>query len=192
MIDKFFIELNIFYTSGLIIFVVATAFLGLRLFVLFSRHLNSRYSVLAFERILFVYVISNFSNKKGLWPEYKAVQKTLDRLSPTQRDQEAASIYFKIEDNYLLQKSRHKLSREGLRTKIFKSCSAQKADGVFAMIFLPQHLQMLRLYEHFVDILFAKSKLLLSTESFKKTISVFSEIKYSVKFSGEESLQWRV
>src|SRR3989344_185096 len=192
MIDKFVLELNIFYTLGLVIFAIAVAFLGLRLAVIFSRHFNSRYSALDFERSLFTYAISNVSNKKGAWPEYKTVQKTLDRLSPIQRDQEAASIYFQIEDNYLLQKNRHKLSRENLRARIFQSCAAQKADGVFAMIFLPQHLQMLRLCEHFVDILFAKSKLLLSAESFKKTISVFSEIKYSVKFSGEESLQWRV
>ena len=192
MIDKFVIELNTFYTLGFVLFVGAAVFFGLRLAVLFFRHLNLRYSALGFERALFTYVISNVSNKKGPWREYKELQKTLDRLSPTQRDQEAASIYFQIEDNYLLQKSRHKLSREGLRTKIFKACSAQKADGVFAMIFLPQHLQMLRLYEHFVDILFVKSKLLLSAESFKKTISVFSQINYPVKFSGEESLKWRI
>ncbi len=190
--DKSIFESIIFSVFGLAVFVGIAIFFGIRSVIYLWRRFGLKYTALNFERSLFTYVTSNISTKKEIWKDYKTIQHTLDKLSPAQRDIEAASIYFEFEENYLSQKKRNKLTREDLRSRIFKACSAQRAEGVLAIIFLPEHLQMLRLHEHFTDILFLKGKSLLSAESFKRAISTFEQSKYSSKFIGEEGLRWGI
>jgi len=67
-------------------------------------------------------------------------------------------LYLAIENHISEVQSKNRISKDSLREKIFKSCQADRAEGDFALIFLPAYLRRIRFFEKFTDSILEKLK----------------------------------
>ncbi len=145
-----------------------------------------------FEACVFKHLVEKVSNKKAIGNELKSI-RLLSTLSVSgSREREAARLYRKIEDYVSGEQPRHRVSREDLRDYIFRSCHPERAEGDFAILFLPSSFQKLKLIEEFTDFLFARAKGQLGEKGYAE---VFSSIQLRDEYAGlikKDSFDWSI
>ncbi len=187
ILQKFTFSQNTAIAAGFIFAVI-----GVAVIFIFRKKFGGAYTSARFEKCLFKFVIAHFTKRRGVWPDYGAIKQTLDRLSPGQREREAARIYFQIEDTILEDRKKQKIERDDVRAKIFSACKAQKAGGILPIIFLPEHLQLSRLHQHFANTLFFRAHAALSADAFSKIITSIDRGKYPKNFISDGGFAWTV
>lgn len=106
--------------------------------------------------------------------------KELDRLlksSPALEggEEKYIALYLRLEKFLAEEQGGERVSREALRSIVADSCGAERAEGDFPAIFLPEYLQRIRIYESFTDVILRKSRDLLDEAAYSGVLQIFKD-----------------
>lgn len=105
-----------------------------------------------FERSAFATVRKYVTDKKALGEELDGTEGlALIPSDSPQRQRQAAELYLLLERNISEEQARNRVPPEVLREKILAACHPERAEGNFALLFLPHYERQIKLFEKFSD-----------------------------------------
>ncbi len=156
-------------------------------FTLFSKKRIPREG---FEQCVFKSLDEKISDRKRVEDFLRSV-RLLAALSPGPlREKEAARIYRELERHVTQEQSRNRTSSEALREHVFRGCHPERAEGDFAVLFLPSSLQTLKLTEEFVALLFERTRGQLNEDSRRRFLDYLREKNETAHLLENNTFDW--
>ena len=146
---------------------------------LFGGHISTR----QFEKSVFELVEKRITEKRWAEEELSGVLN-LEKIPVTEsvrRAKVAAELYFLLERNIAEEQTRNRVPREVLREQIFRACHPERAEGNFAIMFLPHYERQIKLFEDFTDLVFAKVRPVIGEEEYR---NFFTQLAADTTFQG--------
>ncbi len=142
----------------------------------------------ALQTCSFAVLKDELTKKKEVEKQLKSIDLLLS-LSPSEyREKEYSRMYLALERYVTEEQPHHHISKEKLRETIFNTCRADRAQGDFALLFLPSSFKRVRMFERFVDLLLLRAHTYLDGERYNDYIKTLEErIGISPRATGEIS-----
>lgn len=121
-----------------------------------------------FERSVFDLLSGVITDKKALGEELAGADN-LNQIPPSEnekRQRMAAELYLLLERNISEEQTRNRIPRDILRERILRHCHADRAEGNFALLFLPHYERQMKLFERFTDMAFARARELMGEKEY--------------------------
>jgi signal transduction histidine kinase len=145
-----------------------------------------------FERSVFALVRRKVTDKRALGEELAGAEN-LERIPSSEhekRQKMAAELYLLLERNISQEQARNRIPPEVLRTEIFNRCHANRAEGNFALFFLPHYERQIKLFERFANIVFARAKDLMGEQGYMDFMKSLESDPILKDFVKNSAIQW--
>ena len=110
-----------------------------------------------FEQSVFSLVEKRLADKRAMEKELLAVRNLSVLAVPDVERQRLAAHYYLILENYIgKEQPKNRVPQEILREQILNKCRPEKAEGNFALLFLPSATRDVTLFERFASAIFTK------------------------------------
>lgn len=129
-----------------------------------------------FERSVFNIVARHVTDKTAFRDELAAIDN-LSKFSieSDQRAKAAAELYLLLERNISEEQTRGRVPRETLRGEIAERCHPERAEGDFALMFLPHYERQIALFKRFSNMLFLRTQTLLGPDAYTAFLNSLAE-----------------
>jgi signal transduction histidine kinase len=145
-----------------------------------------------FERSVFALVAQHVTDKKALGEELLGT-KTLEKfpVSENQKRQKmAVELYLLLERNISEEQTKNRIPPEMLRERIVNRCHPERAEGNFALFFLPHYERQIKLFERFATIAFERARDLMGKEGFTAFMKFLAADPLLQSIVKNEAIQW--
>lgn len=113
-----------------------------------------------FEQSVFALVARQVTDKVALGEELAGTEN-LQKIPVSEnekRQKMAAGLYLLLERNISEEQARNRIPPEALRERIVAHCHPERAEGNFALFFLPHYERQIKLFERFTNIALRKAQ----------------------------------
>jgi signal transduction histidine kinase len=121
-----------------------------------------------FEESVFLVVSRHVFDKKALGEELAGVEnlRKIPVSENEKRQKLAAELYLLLERNISEEQTRNRIPPEALREEILRHCHPERAEGNFALFFLPHYERQIKLFERFTALCFERARAILGAEEY--------------------------
>jgi signal transduction histidine kinase len=143
-----------------------------------------------FERSVFAVVARHVVDKKALGEELAGTENLQKIAVPEKRQKAAAELYLLLERNISEEQTKSRVPREVLREKIFNQCHPERAEGNFALMFLPHYEKQIKLFERFTGLTFEKAHALMGKVEYEKFMKGLAADPILHDVVKHDAIQW--
>lgn len=138
----------------------------------FQKNISSE----AFSRCVLGVLKKKVSEKEAVEKDMKELDR-LSKSSPALEggEEKYIALYLRLEKFLAEEQSKNRISREALRSAIADSCGAERAEGDFPVLFLPEYLQRIRIYGRFASSILLKSRDFLDPPMYDGVLGLFKD-----------------
>lgn len=127
-----------------------------------------------FERSAFTLITRRIADRKPVAEELAGINnlEKIPRTESAKRQKLAAELYLLLERNIAEEQTRNRIPREILREQVLNNCHPERAEGNFALLFLPHYERHIRLFERFAELIFMKARDILERSEYQGLVTL--------------------
>lgn len=147
-----------------------------------------------FERSVFELVAKHISDKRPVAEELAGV-KNLSLIPAKEYEKRyklAAELYLLLERNIAEEQSKNRIPRETLREYILNGCHPERAEGNFALMFIPHYERQMKLFERFRDMVIAVASKQMGDEAYQDFMNAVQSDPMFKDIAQNGTLHWEV